>query len=65
MRLPLSSLRAREGWYNPRRRHESLGQKSLINVETERQGKDNINKSGLTMSIAKLEMKIWSVVSVR
>jgi putative transposase len=32
-----------EGWYNPRRRHSGIGQKSPINFEKELQDKDKIN----------------------
>jgi hypothetical protein len=32
-----------EGWYNPRRRHSGIGQKSPINFEKELQNKDKTN----------------------
>ena len=32
------------GWYNPRRRHSDIEQKSLINVKKELQGKANAPK---------------------
>ena len=49
-----------EGWYNPRRRHKGLGQKSPINFEKELQ--DRANTTTTTPVIAKLtsagELKI-------
>ena len=46
-----------EGWYNPRRRHKGLGQKSPINFEKELQDKANITVPVIATTSSADELK--------
>ena len=46
-----------EGWYNPRRRHKGLGQKSPINFEKELQDKANITTPVIATTSSADELK--------
>jgi putative transposase len=47
-----------EGWYNPRRRHKGLGQKSPINFEKELHDKADITRPAATAPMSGGQMKI-------
>ena len=47
-----------EGWYNPRRRHKGLGQKSPVNFEKELQLSTNITDPDIAESLSNDRIEI-------
>ena len=47
-----------EGWYNPRRRHKGLGQKSPVNFEKELQLSTNMTHADIAEALSNDQIEI-------